>query len=149
MDDPTSLPKIQTLIPAEVSTESTQDILKPSGNMREIPLNGGMKYDGGKPELSLIPTSLILEVGKVLTYGAKKYAPNNWRKGIQQSRLISAALRHIIAYNDGEEYDLESGLPHLAHAICELSFAMEQHLHRKQYKQFLDIRRKGQRNETI
>lgn len=99
----------------------------------------GRKYDEGKLELALIPASLILEVGKVLTYGAKKYAPHNWKNGISQTRLISAALRHIVAYMENEVTDSESGLPHLAHAICELAFAMEQQLKHKQYAEFLDL----------
>jgi hypothetical protein len=96
----------------------------------------GTKYDGEKPRLSLIPSSLFTEVGKVLTYGAKKYAAHNWRAGIDDDRLISAALRHIVAYNEGEDLDEESGLPHLAHAICELSFALEQMTKKDIYNEF-------------
>ena len=31
----------------------------------------GVKYDGTKPEMYLIPPLATLEVGKVLTYGAR------------------------------------------------------------------------------
>lgn len=88
----------------------------------------GMKFDTDKPSLALIPTTLLMEVGKVLTYGAKKYEAHNWKRGIDDSRLISAAMRHIAAYNAGVDFDSESGLHHLAHAICELAFAMDQNL---------------------
>lgn len=98
----------------------------------------GVKHDSDKPNLSLIPSSLLLEVGRVLTYGAEKYSAHNWRSGITQSRLMSAAMRHIIAYNEGEDLDEESGLHHLAHAICELSFAMEHTLNPEQYGSFDD-----------
>lgn len=101
----------------------------------------GIKHDtdtGKKPILSLIPKSLLWEVGRVLSFGASKYAAHNWRKGINQSRLISAALRHITAFNEGEELDPESGLSHLAHAICCLSFALEQQLKPETYKEFDD-----------
>ena len=40
----------------------------------------GKKYDGGKAKLYLLPPKSILEVGKVLTYGADKYDAENWRK---------------------------------------------------------------------
>lgn len=85
----------------------------------------GKKNDQGKPMLSLIPTGPLLEVGKVLTYGAAKYDPYNWTKGIKWSRLIDAKLRHTLAFNSGEDLDPESGLPHLAHSICSDLFLLE------------------------
>lgn len=83
---------------------------------------GGSKYDGGKPGLDLIDRSWLIETAKVLDFGAKKYAAYNWRGGIQYSRLTGAALRHILAFNDGEDNDPETGLSHLAHASCCLMF---------------------------
>lgn len=114
------------------------ETLKLSGAFKEIPLQCGIKDDNQKPTLSLLPSSLLLETGKVLTYGANKYAAHNWRQGIHQSRLISAALRHIVAFNEGENNDAESQLPHLAHAICELAFALEQQLNPVKYDPFDD-----------
>lgn len=77
---------------------------------------GGTKFDQDKPRLALIPPEAIIEVGKVFTFGASKYGENNWRKGFKWTRLISAALRHIMAFSMGEDMDPESGLNHLAHA---------------------------------
>ena len=37
-------------------------------------------------------------------------------------RYFDAALRHLTAWQTGEQVDAESGLPHLAHAICCLLF---------------------------
>jgi hypothetical protein len=67
---------------------------------------------------------MLQSVAAVLTFGEQKYAAHNWRKGIDQSRLIDAALRHINDYNAGKMVDDETQLPILAHAICELMFAM-------------------------
>jgi len=62
----------------------------------------GRKYDGEKPQLYLLPPKSITEVGKVLTFGAKKYDAHNWRKVDDlQNRYSSAALRHIFAHIDG------------------------------------------------
>ena len=89
----------------------------------------GRKYDGEKPQLYLLPPKSINEVGKVLTFGAKKYDAHNWRKVDDlQNRYSSAALRHIFAHIDGEENDEETGLSHLAHAICCLMFKLEDEL---------------------
>lgn len=83
---------------------------------------GGLKFDGDKPALALLPIESLEEVGKVLTFGAKKYAAHNWRQGFKWSRLLSAAMRHLFAFTRGEDKDPETGLSHLAHAACCLLF---------------------------
>lgn len=86
----------------------------------------GTKYDSDKPRMNLIPPSAELLLAQVLTYGAKKYAPDNWRKVPEaETRYIAAAMRHINAYRSGEWLDEESNLPHLAHAMCCLAFILE------------------------
>lgn len=86
-----------------------------------------VKHDDGKTPLALLPPVAIEEMGRVLGYGAKKYAPDNWRKvgDDWKSRYLSAALRHLFAYMRGEMIDVESGLPHLSHALCNLAFLVE------------------------
>lgn len=76
---------------------------------------------------SLMPPLSELEVVKVLTFGAGKYAPDNWKK-IESRRYVDAAGRHINAHRRGETKDSESGLHHLAHAICCLMFQLEKEL---------------------
>ena len=71
----------------------------------------------------LLDADFLEGVANVLTFGAEKYAPHNWRGGIQQSRLIAAAYRHLGAFNKGEDLDPESGINHLLHASCCLMFA--------------------------
>ena len=89
----------------------------------------GKKYDEETAKLYLLPPKSILEVGKVLTYGADKYDAENWRKVDDlQNRYTSAALRHIFAHIDGEADDPETGLSHLAHAMCCLLFKLEDEL---------------------
>ena len=62
--------------------------------------------------IHLVDKELILETAKILGYGAEKYEAHNWRIGIPISRYFSAAQRHLLAWNDGEDNDPESGLPH-------------------------------------
>jgi hypothetical protein len=84
----------------------------------------GVKYDFGKADWSLMPFDALEDVVRVLEHGAKKYEPDNWKRVPDSKRRYkSAALRHIIAYALGRIIDKESGLPHLAHAICCLLFA--------------------------
>lgn len=86
----------------------------------------GQKFDSEKPRMDLIPPTAEHLLAEVLTHGAQKYAPNNWRKVPDaETRYIAAAMRHINAYRSGEHLDEESGLPHLAHAMCCLAFILE------------------------
>lgn len=83
------------------------------------------KYDQDKPPLDLIPYSALELEARVLAFGAKKYDRNQWRKGMDWSQLLAAAMRHIGAFNAGEDIDTESGLSHLGHARCCLGFLIE------------------------
>ena len=92
----------------------------------------GVKYDGEKPKMHLLPPKAIIEVAKVLTFGANKYDEENWKKLEDlQSRYTSGALRHIFAHMDGEDLDSESNVSHVAHAICCLLFKLEIELEQK------------------
>ena len=86
------------------------------------PQAGGRKDDGGKLPMHLLPPELLTEVSAVLDFGAKKYAPRNWEKGIVYSRVFSATMRHLWAWWRGEDRDAETGLSHLAHAGCCVAF---------------------------
>jgi len=87
----------------------------------------GLKYDSGKLNWSLMPFGALQEVVKVLEFGSKKYAPNNWQYvDNADERYWNAAMRHLIAYKTESETDSETGLSHLAHAICCMLFL--QHL---------------------
>lgn len=79
---------------------------------------GGQKFDQDKPRMDLLDAYAIEELAKVLTFGAKKYAPHNWRKGIVLSRLLAASARHLFAIMRGEDVDEETGLAHAAHLMC-------------------------------
>jgi hypothetical protein len=51
---------------------------------------------------------------------------DNWRKVDQlERRYMGAAMRHLNAFRQGETLDAESGLHHLAHAMCCLAFIIE------------------------
>ena len=89
----------------------------------------GVKYDTIKPRWDLLPLEATASTVDVLTHGAIKYAPDNWRKLEDLGdRYYGAALRHITAYRRGEMLDPESGHPHLAHAVCCLLFILEDEL---------------------
>lgn len=85
----------------------------------------GKKHDGRKPPMALLPGSALLEISKVLGFGATKYDEWNWKGGFKWTRVASAVLRHIFAWLGGEDKDTETGLSHLAHAACGLLFLLD------------------------
>ena len=83
------------------------------------------KSDKGKLPISLVPMTIIKDIAAIRKYGEEKYhAPNNWVL-VDKQRYVDAMWRHLIAYQEGEEYDKESGLPHLWHAACNMAFILE------------------------
>lgn len=144
---------IKTLIPQDSPLES---ILKdkPLTPEQEADLRAkweaATKEDGAKVRMSLLPFLPLEEVAAVLTLGAKKYSAHNWRKGFAYSRLTDAALRHISAFNEGETLDVETNLTHIAHAICELLFLLEQiQLQRGEDDRYLYTDRQIARKDVI
>jgi uncharacterized HAD superfamily protein len=99
--------------------------------------NKGLRYNEGKLPYNLIPSSLTREISKGLLYGKNKYSikdndgniisdgSNNWKKGLKASETIGSLLRHIEAYKNGEDFDPESGLYHLALAACNIGFLID------------------------
>jgi hypothetical protein len=82
-----------------------------------------LKFDNEKVPLHLIDPLFNTATAHVLDFGQKKYAPWNWAKGtFNWSQLYRAAKGHIEAWWSGEEFDVETGLPHLWHANCCLMF---------------------------
>lgn len=85
----------------------------------------GGKADAGKRPWHLVPWNALGQIVEVLDYGAKKYAPGNWRNVPDaKARYFSATMRHLTAWMDGQQLDPESGLHHLAHAGCCVLFML-------------------------
>lgn len=88
----------------------------------------GRKYDGGKLRYDLIPVLALEEVTRVITLGAEKYDPENWKNVPEgRRRYTAAAFRHIEAWRKGEVTD-EIGTHHIANAISNLMFILEKEL---------------------
>lgn len=101
---------------AEKHVKTSKDGAEPNNEI-------GTKQDAEKPRWDLLPLETLDDVVKVLTFGVKKYSPDNWKRVPDaKNRYFSAMMRHISAWQQGEHLDPESNLPHLAHAGCCLIF---------------------------
>lgn len=119
--------RAKCLTPACQVKVSDRQYCQICADRRKAVSEGGqaLKFDQEKVAVELLPMVALVEVSRVLTYGAKKYAVHNWRKGLLWSRLLGGALRHLFAWATGEDEDPETGISHLAHAACCVLFLLE------------------------
>ena len=91
---------------------------------------GGLKDSQGmkKAPWHLLPFDAINGIVEVLWYGAKKYAPRNWEKGMAYSDVFGATMRHLTDWwhktdkGKGPGRDADTGYSDLWHAGCNILF---------------------------
>lgn len=82
----------------------------------------GDRFNSGKMQWSLVDFKALEPMVQVLMYGAQKYSPDNWKKGLPINEVIDSLMRHLVAFKDGEDNDSESGLLHTGHILCNAMF---------------------------
>lgn len=82
----------------------------------------GLRYNTGKPQWNLVDFDSLKPMVRVLEYGANKYAPHNWKKGMPHAEIADCLLRHLFAWLHGEDTDQESGQSHIGHVLCNAMF---------------------------
>lgn len=90
-----------------------------------------LKQDTLKARWDLLPIHAMQALVAVYTFGAKKYEAHSWERGIKYSRVYAALLRHVTTWWQGETYDKESGIHHLAHAAWNCLALLTYDLHNK------------------
>lgn len=81
-----------------------------------------LRYNVGKAKLSYVPLALKEACSRGMVYGANKYERDNWKKGFPWTELVDCAMRHLEAFNEGEDIDAESGLSHIDLLACNVAF---------------------------
>ena len=119
----------QSTFVVKESTVTTNE----QGGIPVVNEKGGVKNFGGKPEPRLLFQSMpeaVMEVIKVLTYGSRKYSPDNW-KLVDDFAYHDALQRHYLAKCTGEQNDPDTNLNHLAHMACSVLFLLQKEIDRK------------------
>lgn len=93
----------------------------------------GVRFNEGKNRFDLLEPFAVEKLSEVFTMGAKKYAPNNWLKGMEWSKITASLKRHLNAYEQGIDYDPESGLLHAQHIAWNAMALISYYKHCPQY----------------
>lgn len=73
-------------------------------------------------QISVIPCTVIWELGVALLEGARKYGRHNYRvAGVRASVYYDAAVGHLQQWWEGEDVDPDSGVHHVTKAIASLT----------------------------
>lgn len=108
------------LVVKEKDGSFTATPLQGIGDVNSNEKGSGARYNSNKPDFSLIPLWTLEDEAKVWEYGTRKYNAWNWAKGMPWSVPYACAMRHLSAWQRGEDIDPESGQPHLAHVMCNI-----------------------------
>lgn len=100
----------------------------------EAPKEQALRYNSGKPSLSLVPHDAVEAEARVWMFGANKYPSTdrrddgfeigNWEKLWGESTVrvcLDSAMRHLYAIQRGEHIDPETGCLHAAHVRCNMA----------------------------
>ena len=111
------------LVEEEKSKDIPTGYVPPAGEVRTTSSTGGMK--GVKPErFSLLPVEALNSVARLYAFGAIKYAAHNWRKGYEWTKSYDSLMRHATQSLNGEDYDEETGEPHLAGVVFHAPYVI-------------------------
>lgn len=79
-----------------------------------------------KVPLSLFPAAALEHGSLAMLEGALKYGRDNFRvAGVRSSIYVDAALRHIMAWNNGEDVAPDSGVSHLGHVLACVAIILD------------------------
>lgn len=75
-----------------------------------------------KAPMSCVSAAVLMEMGLAMMEGARKYGRHNYRaSGVRASVYYDAAMRHLMAWWEGEDVDPDSGLSHITKVLSCLS----------------------------
>lgn len=80
------------------------------------------RFNEGKIQTREIDPAFILGIGEVLTKSRAKYDHYNWCKPTKLSTPYESLMRHLMAFQSGENFDKETESHHLLHAATNLMF---------------------------
>lgn len=102
------------LAPGSLGVFYPQDIV--------IGVEKSARFNEGKIQTREIDPNFILGIGEVLTKSRAKYEHFNWAKKTNFSVPYESLMRHLMAFQNGEDFDSETQSHHLLHAATNIMF---------------------------
>ena len=94
--------------------------------LEPVGVNPKQAYGDKKVPLHLVPAPAMAAIAMGLKEGARKYGAFNWRTlTVEAETYLGATLRHLMAWQDGEDIDPDSGNTHLSHAMASLAILVD------------------------
>lgn len=79
-----------------------------------------------KPAMSSVPPAALIHLMRAMADGRKKYGMMNWReKKVSSTIYYDAAMRHLMAWFDGEQIADDSKVHHLGHAMACMAIILD------------------------
>jgi len=79
-----------------------------------------------KPGIRAIPPVALIHLGQGMENGCEKYGLTNWRENsVSAAVYYEAAMRHFMAWWDGEQNAADSGVHHLGHVMACCSIILD------------------------
>ena len=100
--------------------------------MKEKPSNPKDALGVNKAPMSTVSAVVLAEVGVAMLEGAAKYGRHNYRAvGVRSSVYYDAAMRHLMAWWEGQDIDPDSEMSHITKAITSLIVLRDAMLYEK------------------
>jgi hypothetical protein len=85
------------------------------------PTNPKDEFGAEKVALHVVPCNILMDLALGMAEGSCKYGSHNYREmGVRASIYFDAAMRHLMAWWEGEDIDPDSGLNHVVKAMTSL-----------------------------
>ena len=112
--------------------------------------SGAKREKLNKGRYDYMPARIVNEAyARVAAFGAEKYEPWNWAKGLPTSQIANSLQNHLWAYMEGENTDPESNLSHLDHLLWNAVALLYNEYHRIEDDRFKNIPKHEEKSFTI
>lgn len=102
-------PSLDAFIPgAPINLDKEIRLTSPTGGQKGSKL---ARFD-------LIPPSVLWEIAEHYGKGAEKYDDNNWMKGYDWKLSFASAIRHLMTFWMGEDYDNDVPIAPTKHVVA-------------------------------
>lgn len=123
--------RVHAILVTQPPCEHCRLAIEEAGIDEIIVVESFMKFDAEKLRYDLIPVAWHEGDAEILTHGAKKYKPNNWKEVDDIGRYIAALERHLAEFKKYYETgsvtyltDEDSGLHHMKHLRTNAGFLL-------------------------